>query len=125
MTYYMFPGLGAIAVFSWLAVTSWSDARRREREAYYKSEVLKKIAETQGTGASSALEMMREDERKAARRRQESHRLGGLITLGVGIGMAVFLRALVHNEPAYLVGLIPGLVGVALLVYSYILAPKE
>jgi hypothetical protein len=121
----VFLNFGTIAVFSWLAVASWAESRRREREAYYKSEVLKKIAETQGTGASSALEMMREEERNAARRRREGHRLGGLITLGVGIGMAVFLRAMVRDGPAYLVGLIPGLVGVALLVYSYILAPKE
>jgi len=119
------PFIGTIAVFSWLAVASWAESRRREREAYYRSEVLKKIAETQGSGAPSALEMMREEERNAARRRREGHRLGGLITLGVGIGMAVFLRAIVRDEPAYLVGLIPGLVGVALLAYSYVLAPKE
>ena len=120
-----FLGVGAIAVFSWLAVASWSDARRREREAYYKSEVLKKIAETAGAGATSALEIMREEERIADRRRQAGLRLGGVITLAVGIGMMVFLRALEHDEPVYLVGLIPLLIGVALLAYSYLLAPKE
>jgi ferric-dicitrate binding protein FerR (iron transport regulator) len=117
--------VGAIAVFSWLAVASWSDARRREREAYYKSEVLKKIAETPGAGAVSALELKREEERIAERRRHGGLRLGGLITLAVGIGMMVFLRALEHEQPVYLVGLIPLLIGVALLAYSYLLAPKE
>jgi uncharacterized membrane protein len=122
---YIIPSLGVIAVFSWLAVASWSDARRREREAYYRSETLKKIAEAQGTGAAAAIEMMREDERRAARRRQESHRLGGLISIGVGLGMGIFLWAMELDKPAYLVGLIPGFVGVALLLYSYVLAPKE
>ena len=122
---YIVPGLATIAVFSWLAVASWSDARRREREAYYKSETLKKIAETQGTGPAAALELIREDERRAARRRQESHRLAGVITIGAGLGLGIFLRAIELDEPIYLVGLIPGFIGVALLLYSYVLAPKE
>jgi hypothetical protein len=124
----LFPlggAVGAIAVFSYLAVVSWLDARRREREAYYKSEALKKLSEMQGAGAVSALEFMREEERSAERRRQGGLRLGGLITLAVGIGMMVFLRALEHDKPVYLVGLIPLLIGVALLAYSYVLAPKE
>jgi hypothetical protein len=30
-----------------------------------------------------------------------------------------------HDEPVYLAGLIPLLIGVALLVYAFFLAPKE
>jgi hypothetical protein len=41
----------------------------------------------------------------------------------------VFLRAMMtaNNipEPTYLVGLIPALIGIALLVYAYALAPKQ
>jgi hypothetical protein len=121
----LIPAVGAIAVFAWLTVASWSDARRREREAYYRSEVLKKIAETPGAGAASALEIMREQERIAMRRAHGGLRLGGLICLAVGIGMMILIRAVERGEPAYLAGLIPLLVGVALLVYSYLLAPKE
>ncbi len=120
----VFLNVGAIAVFSWLAVASWSDARRREREAYYKSEVLKKVAETQGAGATSALEIMREEDRIATRRAHGGLRLGGLICLAVGIGMMILIRAVERGEPDYLAGLIPFLIGVALLAYSYILAPK-
>ncbi len=116
---------GAVAVFSWLAVASWSDSRRKEREAYYRSETLKRIAETQGTGAGAALEVLREEDRIARRRRQEGQRLGGLVTMSVGIGVIVLLRAIEKNEPLYLAGLIPLFVGAALLVYSYLLAPKE
>lgn len=122
---FMFLSVGSIALFSFVAVASWSDARRREREAYYRSETLKKIAETQGSGAGSALELLREEEKNAVRRRREGQKLGGLITSGVGIGLMVFLRAIEPHEPIYLVALIPLLVGVALLFYSYFLAPKE
>jgi hypothetical protein len=126
---FSFLGVGSIALFSFLAVAAWSDARRREREAYYKSEALKKIAETQGAGAVEFLreEALRraEEKKDAARRQREGIKLGGLVTSAVGIGLMIFLWRLVDDEPVYLVGLIPLLVGVALLAYSYLLAPKE
>lgn len=120
------PVVGSIALFSFLAVGAWADARRREREAYYTSETLKKIAESSGEGAKAAVDMLREQEHTSMRRRRDGQRLGGLITVAVGIGVMVFLKALVRDEPAvYLVGLIPLLIGAALLAYSYVLAPKE
>ncbi|HXZ20384.1 MAG TPA: hypothetical protein VEG63_10570 [Candidatus Acidoferrales bacterium] len=124
---YFFLSVATVAVFSFVAVSVWSWERRREREAYYKSETLKKFAESQGQGAGSALEFLREQERIASRRRREGHKLGGMITAAVGIGMMIFLAGVGRNdpEPAYLVGLIPLLIGVVLLLYGYFLAPKE
>ena len=122
---FAFLSIGAIAVFSFVAVASWSDARRREREAYYKNETLKKIAETQGSGAAAALDFLREEERTAARRRREGIKLGGLITMAVGIGLMVFLFADNRGSSDFLAGLFPLLVGAALLGYVFSLAPKE
>lgn len=119
------PVVGSIALFSFLAVASWSDARRREREEYYRSETLKKIAESSGEGARAAIELLREQNKGATRRRLEGMKLGGLITAVVGIGVMVLLHGLEHNEPVYLAGLIPLLIGAALLAYSFFLAPKE
>ena len=121
----LIPVVGSIALFSFLGVASWSDARRREREAYYTGEALKKIAENSGEGAKSAVEYLREQNRNIAARRMEGLKLGGLITAAVGIGVFALLRGLVHDEPVYLVGVIPLLIGVALLVYAFVLAPKE
>ena len=121
----MVPLVGSIALFSFLAVASWSEARRKERETYYKTETLKKIAESSGEGAKSALELLREQEKNAAKRRLEGMKLGGLITAVVGIGVMVLLHGLEHEEPVYLAGLIPLLIGLALLAYPFLLAPKE
>jgi uncharacterized membrane protein (GlpM family) len=52
-------------------------------------------------------------------------KLGGLITAVVGIGVMALLRGLVSDEPVYLAGLIPLLVGLAVLTYTFLLAPKE
>jgi hypothetical protein len=122
---FLIPIVGSIALFSFLGVASWSDARRKEREAYYTSETLKKIAESSGEGARSALELLREQEKNAVKRRLEGMKLGGLITAAVGIGVIVLLRGLEHEEPVYLVGVIPLLIGLALLAYAFVLAPKE
>jgi hypothetical protein len=119
------PVVGSIALFSFLSVAAWSDARRKEREEYYRNDTLKKIAESSGEGAKAAIELLREQNKNIARRRFEGMKLGGLITAVVGIGVMALLRGLVHDEPVYLVGLIPLLVGLALLLYTLVLAPKE
>jgi len=121
---FLVPIVRSIALFSFLAVASWSEARRKEREAHYKSETLKKIAESSGEGAQGALELMREQEKNSVKRRLEGMKIGGLVTSAIGIGVMVLLRGLVREEPVYLVGLIPLLIGVALLLYPLLLAPK-
>lgn len=121
----LFLSVGAVAVFSFVAVAVWSDNRRKERVAYYRSETLKKMVEAQGTGTSLAVEFLSEEEKIAARRRLEGQKLGGIITFAVGVGLMIFLKAVDHFGPAFLVGMIPLLVGAALLAYSYVLAPKN
>jgi len=119
------PIVGSIALFSFLGVASWSEARRKEREAYYTAETLKKISESSGEGAKSAVEYLQEENRNARQRRLEGIKLGGLITAAVGIGVMFLLHGLEREEPVYLAGLIPLLIGVALLVYAFMLVPRD
>lgn len=125
--FFLVPIVGTICVFSFVTMAVWTDNRRKEREAFYKSETLKKIAETQGTGGATAIELMREEEKRAWQRRIEGQKLGGLITMAVGVGLMAFLRLMPETaeEKVYYVGLIPLLIGIALAVYAYFLAPKE
>lgn len=120
---YIFVSVLMVSIFSFLSVASWADARRREREAYYKSELLKKIAESTAAGANSAIEVLREDERMQARRRREGARGGGLVM--IGIGLSALLAGLNHQEPIWLVGAIPLFIGAALLFNVYVLSSKE
>lgn len=118
----LFLSVGAIAVFSFVSVATWSDNRRREREAFYKSEALKKLAENP---SADALAVLREEERIATRRRNEGIRLGGLITTATGLGVMAFFRLLVDDRPVWAMGLVPLLIGLAMLAYSFLLTPKE
>ncbi|HUI57987.1 MAG TPA: DUF6249 domain-containing protein [Bryobacteraceae bacterium] len=124
---FLFLSVAVFALFSFVAIAAWADARRKEREAYYKSETIKKIAEATGPGANAALELMREEARNAARRHRAEIGLGGLVTSGVGLALMVFLAVIgTHGQPpVFMVGLIPLAVGVTLLVYAYWIAPKE
>jgi hypothetical protein len=121
-----FLSVSAVATFSFIAVVVWSQERRREREAYYRSETLKKIAEA-GAGGTSAVEFLREEQSIAARRRKEGLKLAGLITSAVGLALMVFIGAVERrsSEPSYLVGIIPLFIGAALLAYVYVMAAKE
>jgi hypothetical protein len=118
----LFLSAGAFALFSFVSVATWSDNRRREREAFYKSEALKKLAESP---SADALAVLREQERIAAGRRHEGIRLGGLITTATALGVIAFFRLLVEDRPVWAMGLVPLFIGLAMLAYSYLLAPRE
>lgn len=118
----LFLAVAASGMWAFIAVATWSDNRRKEREAYYRHETMKKIAEMP---AESGLMLLRETERYSARARRETMKAAGLITSAVGVGLMIFLRAMESREPAYLVGLIPLLVGLAMLLHSYFLLPKD
>jgi len=49
-----------IAICSYLSVKAWVNAKRAEREAFYRSETLKKFAEMQGTISEPVLQVLRE-----------------------------------------------------------------
>ena len=119
------PIASSVALFSFLAVASWSDARRREREAYYTTEALKKIAESSGEGARAAMDYLQSKQKGVAQRRLEGMKLGGLITAAIGIGLGVFLHGVAREEPVYLIGFMVFLIGLTLSVYAFALAPKE
>ena len=121
---FAFLAIGAISLFAFLAVASFAGSRQAERSEYYKAEMMKKIAEL-GGDRNPALEYLREQERIAANKRLGGYKLGGLINIGVGLGLIIFLKALVQGAPVYLTGLIPLFIGAALLAYATWLAPER
>ena len=121
---FVFLAIGAISLFSFLAVASWAGSRQAERSEYYKADMMKKIAEV-GGDRNPALEYLREQNRIASAKRLGGFKLGGLINIGVGLGLMIFLKALVTGVPVYLTGMIPLFVGFALLAYALWFAPER
>jgi len=118
----LFLSVGALALFTFLAITTFSESRAKERSEFHRNETLRKVAEQSGDGADKVLEVIREEERIALRKRIEGLKLGGLITTVVGVGVGFFLYTVAPDAAA--VGAIPLLVGLALLGYVILLAPK-
>ena len=122
---WMFLSVGAVALFVvFIPLVIWIENRRKEREAFYKSETLRRLTESSGEGAKAALEMLREEGRQERIKLREGLKIGGLVCVAAGVGLIVFLHALIgggHDSP-YLCGLIPGLIGIAMLVYVYFMA---
>jgi hypothetical protein len=114
-----------ISVFVMVIFVAWFGTRQKERESFHRTELLKKIAESPGDAAQKVLEMMREEEHAAQIRRHEGMKLGGLIVLAIGIALMPLLAKLAPSEPVWLVGLIPALVGAALLIYAIFLSPRS
>jgi hypothetical protein len=130
---FLFLSVLMISIFTFVSIAVWTDARRQEREAYYKSESMRRIAETPGDGAKYVIEIMREEERirQANERAREikkiqGMKIGGVVNIAVGLGLMVFLYFLIDkgDKPAYLVGLIPAFIGLALLISVNFLTPK-
>ncbi len=115
------PIASVVSVFTFLVFAVWFGTRQKEREAYYKAETLRRITEASGDGAKAAIDLLREEERLKRTNAREGIKIGGVVNVGVGIGLVIFLWMLIGPKVA-LCGLIPGLVGVALLVYAYYLA---
>jgi hypothetical protein len=125
MGMWIFLSVGAVSLFIvFIPLVSWIDSRRKEREAFYKADTMRRVAEGSGDGAKAALQLLREDERIRRIKTLEGIKIGGLVNLAVGIGVMIFLRSFMGSGSSspYLCGLIPGLVGVALLVYALFLA---
>jgi hypothetical protein len=124
---FVFLAVASIALYSYLSIHSYVNGRRKEREAYYKNETVRRLTESQGAGADGAIALLREEDRLQGLRRLEGIKLGGMITTAVGIGLMIFLG--IANDDNHLIGvaigIVPMMVGIALLIYAYRLAPKQ
>lgn len=117
----MVPIVAIVSVFTFVTIMVWLGNRQKEREAFYKAETLRRITESSGEGAKAAIDLMKEDDRLKQVKHREGIKISGLINIGVGLGMVIGLQKLVGAKVAF-AGIVPAFVGVAMLVYVYLLA---
>jgi len=128
---FLFLSVLMVSVFTFVSIAVWTEGRRKEREAYYRAESLRRIAEIPGEGGKYVIEMMREEERirQDKERSQDAKKrdgliLSGMVNIGIGVGLGIFLYSLAGRNSPYLVGLLVVFIGIALLVYAFYFLPK-
>jgi len=119
---WVFLSIGAVSLFVvFIPLVSWIDSRRKEREAFYKADTIRRLAESSGEGAKAAIEMLRAEERQKLFKAREGMKIGGLVCIGVGAALALSM-VMSGERGSWVMGVIPACVGIALLVYVYLLA---
>ena len=118
----LIPIVAIVATFTFVSVVHWIDSQRKERDAFYKAETIRRVTEASGEGAKAALQLMQADERLKRLKQREGMKIGGLINLGAGLGVMIFLHELLKGTAIYLCGMIPALIGLGFLVYVFLLA---
>lgn len=120
---WLFLSIGAVSLFVvFIPLVVWLDSRRKEREAFYKADTVRRLTEASPEGAKAALDLMREEDRIRRLKMMEGLKIGGLVNVAVGVGLGMMLYTLLGAHGPFMVGAIPGLIGVALLVYGFFLA---
>src|SRR6266545_421195 len=119
MGFWLFLSFCVVSVFSFISVAVWAGTRQEERKEFYRSEMLKKLAES---GSAGVLEYVREEERLDERRRsdhrdrvRDGNQLGGWILMAVATALMIALHQIVRDLPIYLIGLVPFGIGLVLL----------
>jgi serine/threonine protein kinase len=79
---------------------------------------------TSVTGTQSAEPTARQEENLRREKQIDELKLSGLITVSAGVGVTIFLYAMVPDSPAYVAGLIPVLVGAAFLFFAFLAARR-
>jgi hypothetical protein len=111
----LIPIAAILGGFVFASISAWAGERTREREVFYRYELYKKLAEVPSEQARAVMDLEREEQGRTDERERARQVTGGLITGLVGIGlMAMF--ALITPGNIWSIGLIPLLVGVALLL---------
>jgi hypothetical protein len=105
-----------LGLFAFLAVSAWVSSQREQREMKYRYELYQRMVEHPGPEADEVRALLEKDTARRQAAEIADKRSGGAVVLAVGIGLGTFLYFLVPGKPVYLVALVPGLVGVVLLI---------
>lgn len=115
----MIPIVGAVALFTFLAIASRSEERRKTEEARSKYEFLKKLAESPGFDLQKYVQFQEVERAFEVRKKVDGQERTGWMLLAIGVGLSIFFYTLKGGAPVG-VGVIPAAIGVALLISAYV-----
>lgn len=123
---FLFVGAAAVALFAFLSVATWVEARAAERRDRERMALLRKLAELPPEQASVMREILREEdvrmERLARRKSRQARRDGvggGAVVMAVGVGLALFLFSIQPDEQIWTLGIMILLIGIVIAASAH------
>ncbi|MEZ5332327.1 MAG: DUF6249 domain-containing protein [Thermoanaerobaculia bacterium] len=113
----LIPIVSVICTFIFLTTLVWAKLRRRERDAYYRHELAKAMIQ-RGAEGDEVARLLRKSNPGLAERR-EALKLGGFLTLALGVGFMVGFQWIPADEPIWKLGFVPTLLGLAMLLHAF------
>ncbi|MEM8931327.1 MAG: hypothetical protein AAGE94_09140 [Acidobacteriota bacterium] len=120
--FWLFLAATVVASLTFVAVIVWVEARRKERQEFYRFEFRKRMVDEGKMDATDLTGLMRYEHELRLRQGLEKLRTASVVILGTGIGTCVGLQFVGHS--IWMVGLIPVAIGLCMLVYGFFFAAK-
>ena len=95
-----------------------------ERDGVRRHETDLTIRNQPSDSAKGGRDLRRQREIRREQKRLADLQLGGLCAAAFAVGLGIFLYFLLPDRPIYVVGVIPFLVGLVMILYSSVLAPR-
>ena len=110
--------MDSLALFAFLAFIIWLASQKSARASERRYELYRQMAEHPGAGADAVRELLDQEVRRREEEQRRGMNIAGLMTSGVGALMTAFLYYVAPDQPVWLIGLMPVLVGCILLVFA-------
>jgi hypothetical protein len=109
-----------LGLFVFLTVGAWASSRRAQREMELRYELYRLMVQHPGPDTDTVRALLTKDAQHRQDAAKVRARTGGLVVLSVGLGFGTFLYYIAPHKPAYLLALVPTLVGTAMLISGLI-----
>jgi hypothetical protein len=122
MAFWLFLAATIVASLTFVSVIVWAEARRRERQEYYRFEFRKRLVEDGKMDAASFASLMRNEHELGLRQGREKLMVAAFVFVGVGIGACIGLQFI--GNSVWKLGFLPISIGLSMLVYGFLFAAK-
>ena len=127
---FLFIAATVVAVFAFLSVALWVDARADERKTRDRYALLRKVSEQPAERAELILALVREDdarrERASLRKGEQARRDGmqaGSILMAIGVGLSILLYTVVPGARVWTAGLMLMFIGLVVFGFAFFTRP--
>lgn len=120
--FWIFLAAVCVASLTFVTVAVWVGSRFQERQEFYRFELRKRMVESGKADSESFAALMRHKHELQLQKSREKVLTAAFVIAGVGVGICVGLQFI--EGSVWMVGLIPTSLGLSMLAYGLLVAPR-